>query len=174
MRLLHIVAFDVCLLFSMPASAQILPPFTNLRVAPSPAHTGEPVMAVLSGFCVANPGPEHVLVQGDVITLTHVVESLCGVPLPPMDYGFPLGSFAPGTYTLVYAPTSGRGIDYEVQSVHFSVLGGIARVAVPIDSWRINLLLALMVLGIGSRHQCVEHGRRAGTACGAIAIDAGR
>lgn len=140
---------SVGVLFAAPCFAQTMPPLTNLRVTPNPAQAGQPVSAILRAFCFASvPGSERVTRQGSLVTLTNNVDQLCGVPLPIGHLAFPLGSFAPGKYTLVYAPTSSfDGVTYVTQSTQFVVLPNAS--AVPATTSQVAALLALLIGSLG-------------------------
>lgn len=139
-------------------------PLGNLRVLPNPARAGEPVVARLfsSGCASFDPETFVVTVQDNVVTLTHVVDEICGVPPPGFDVDFALGSFLPGDYTLIYAPTSPIiGFTYVPQSAGF-VVASPARIAtVPIASPPIIVLLGFGTLLIG----ILRMARRAQHAC---------
>lgn len=140
----------------VPGAAQVppptmLPPLTDLRVAPSVVEAGDPVFAVLNGTCFSVVGDETVTVEGNVVTLTHELQEICGTPPPPIDFSYPIGSFAPGTYTLVYAPTSSFvGLIYLPQSVDFEVLGATTPAAIPADATWAAALLVVLLLGLGA------------------------
>lgn len=133
----------------------ILPPFTNLRVVPNPAPAGQPIVARLfSSGCATIPTTNTITIQDHVVTLTHETEEICGVPLPGADWDFPVGAFAPGQYTLVYAPTSGfSGNTYVTQSVQFVVVGR----GIPASSIAALTILALALLGFGALRMEVKN-----------------
>ncbi len=131
--------------FDIGAQA-IAAPFANLRVVPNPAAAGQPIAARLFGSgCATIPLAESITRQGDVVTLTHEVDEICGVPPPGGDRDFPIGAFPPGQYTLVYAPTSGFGLTYLAESVQFTVHPS----AIPALSMSALTMLCLALLGLG-------------------------
>lgn len=125
----------------------IAAPFTNLRVVPNPASAGQPIAARLFGSgCATFPVSESITIEGNVVTLTHETDEICGVPLPGGDWDFPIGTFPPGHYTLIYAPTSGFGGNtYVTQSVQFDVLP----TGIPASSLAGLAMLILALLGVG-------------------------
>jgi hypothetical protein len=147
-------ALLACLGAISTASAQVLPPLSNLRVVPEPSMEGTVLSARLlfryeCRFIEPNPPP--VTVQGHVVKLEHeLISGPCiGVPPAPIDIDFPIGALAPGSYTLVYAPTSQQQI-YEVQSIQFTVFGTSNTSAIPALNSKVMLLAALACALIGA------------------------
>lgn len=137
------------------AAQAVAAPFTNLRVVPNPASAGQPIAARLFGSgCATIPVAQAISVQGNVVTLTHEVDEICGVPPPGGDWDFPIGAFPPGQYTLVYAPTSGfGGLTYLTETVQFAVLPA----GIPAAASAALAILCISLFGIGvwqlrSRH----------------------
>jgi hypothetical protein len=161
MNILRTLLVCIGLLLAFPCWPQAgMPPLSNPRIIPNPARAGEPVVvrfnvAGCSGWL---PGEEQVTVQGNVITLTHQVDWICGVPPPDYEYDFTLGAYQPGTYTVVYAPTSSTGEPYLPQSVQF----GVFAVSIPSSSWWAASFLGLALLLLGSRHLTMRSSRPPG------------
>ena len=148
MLILRFLCLSIGLLTASASWAQSdAPPFWNPRVLPIPAIAGQPVVVRLSGggCTVWLPDTQTVTVQGNVVTLSHVVDWLCSVPPPGGDYDFALGVFPPGNYTLVYAPISFSGAAYSTQTTPFVVVAG--PVGVPTIS---GYAVLILVLGLAS------------------------
>ena len=160
MNMLRILVVFGGLLLAFPCWPQpVMPPLTNPRIIPNPARAGEPIFVRfdVNGCSGWLPGEEQVTVLGNVVTLTHQVDWLCGVPPPNYEADFALGTFQPGTYTLVYAPTWSFGDPYLTQSIQF----GVFAIPIPASSWWAAVVLGLALLLFGSRHLTVHSSRRA-------------
>jgi len=98
-------------------------PLVGLTTLPRPATSQDVVWAdLISNGCAAfDPWTFQTTSVGQSVRLTHKVDYICGVPQAGFHVGFPLGRFAPGTYTLTYEPTDYYGYPYAVQSVEFTV-----------------------------------------------------
>jgi hypothetical protein len=161
---LRILILLASLVVASPSWSQLnLPPLTNPRIIPSPVRAGEPVVVRFHvNACSAwFPGAEQITVQDSVITLTHQVDSICGVPPPDYEHDFVLGVFQPGTYTFVYAPTWSTGEPYLPQSIQF----GVFAVSIPAGSWWAASALGLALLLLGSRHLTMRSSRPPGKFC---------
>jgi hypothetical protein len=142
-----------CLFAAAGARAQdVAPPFSNLRVIDNPALAGVPVIArSLYTPCVRDEGrgESQLVISGNLVTLTitmdpKVPEGCFGVPPPPGDVDYALGSFAPGTYTLVQQVVSSvPGVTFLPLTTAFVV--GIA----PHHPVPVNSLPPLLVLAFG-------------------------
>lgn len=123
-------------------------PLADLRVVPNPVAAGEPAFGYLtSNGCSTVRLDEMVTVDGNTVTLTHIVERACFLPTPSYDVRYDLGHMAPGEYTLVYAPTSMiPGNEYETQMAHFSVVAQ----SIPVVSLALGLTLAVAVILIAA------------------------
>ncbi len=123
-------------------------PSRNLRVVPNPAIAGQPVSARLLLSCGQGLQPATVSVLGNAVSLTQLEGPGCdiGVPPPPADVDFPLGTFAPGTYTLTYFFRSSSGALLYAESTQF----GVVAAGVPALSrhWLLLLAVALGAFGL--------------------------
>ena len=131
----------------------VAPPFANLRVIDNPAVAGVPVIA--RSFytpCVREEGrgESQLVITGSLVTLTifmdaEIGEGCFGVPPPPGDVDYALGSYAPGTYTLVQQVVSSvPGVTFLPLTTTF-VVGAAPHHPVPVNS---RLLLLAMAFGI--------------------------
>ncbi len=110
-------------------AAPVPPPFDDLRAVPSPAIAGAPVFArTRYTFCTseASRGSHQVARAGSVVTLTINMdgtgEGCPGVPPPPTDVDYALGSFAAGEYTLIQQTVSAMpGLTYLPLTTTFGV-----------------------------------------------------
>lgn len=127
------------------------PPFSNLRVIPSPAAAFTPVAARLLYACAngTRDGPEIVTVQGNRITLripVYLETCFAGLPPPPGDMDFSLGNLPPGTYTLVVLQdVTPSNIVIPALSTSLVVQGNGVQ-SVPINArWTMLLMGALLI-----------------------------
>ncbi len=118
----RLAAIGLALMISQAAWGQsVLPPARNLRVIPDRPDPGATVLARLSIDGCIGVGPSTVFRIGAVVYLRHHLQGLpCGVPPPPSDVDFPIGTFSAGVYTLRYEP-SGTGPAYLHQAREFTV-----------------------------------------------------
>lgn len=128
--------------------------FSGLSVVPNPALAGQELQAQSTfNLCIVGEGlgPTQQSISGSVITLTLQMTgpTFClGVPPPPRPVAIPIGSFAPGTYTLVQQPVSPNpNIVYPPLTTSFTVAS--APLSVPASSTMSTLLLALLI-GVGA------------------------
>lgn len=129
--------------------AQPIPnPAITLRIAPSAPIAGDAVTLVIEfGDCaVPTAGTESVSIAGNVVMFTHLVPfPVCGVPPPGPQIGYPIGTFAPGNYTLLYAPTGDiPGSTWATTQFGFSV--GAASVPAMSRGAGVWLLIAALAL----------------------------
>lgn len=115
-------AMGLALLVSQAAWAQLIPaPARNLRVIPDRPDPGVLVSARLSVDGCTTVGPSTVTRIGSFVYLRHLIEGgPCGVPPPPSDRDFLLGTFSAGVYTLIYEPLR-TGPAYLHQAREFTV-----------------------------------------------------
>lgn len=125
------------------------PLFDNVRVSPNPAISGQAVTLLARwGGCGAN-GETTTSIAGTLVTVTQATgEQVCGVPPPPSDVAYPLGSFAPGNYLARYVVDPGNA--QTITDVPFVVTGGPAAIDLPVDSRMAlaGLALALLLVGL--------------------------
>lgn len=121
------------------------PLFDNVRVSPNPAQSGQPVVLFARwGGCGAN-GATTTSVVGTTITVTQGTgEQVCGVPPPPSDVAYPLGTFAPGNYRARYIVDPGTA-QQQVTDVPFVVTGAGNAEGLPVNS---SLALAGLALAL--------------------------
>jgi hypothetical protein len=95
---------------AVSAQQQIGSPVSSATIEPAAPAAGQHVRLVLqfADCAVPTPGTNSIVVTGNTITFSQlVVPPLCGVPPPQPPVAFDIGVFQPGSYTLVYAPTTG-------------------------------------------------------------------
>jgi hypothetical protein len=140
------VAFRVLLVLGLLAPsvalAQSSASLGNPRVEPPIVQEGQPVTLVLTGIPCGRYDPPVFGVSNFIVTVTQAVSPACTLPSGVFEVEFSLGTFPPGTYTLIYQPTNrlGTGGSWPSQSTQFSVQ---APRAVPTTD-----LLSLMLLGV--------------------------
>lgn len=139
-------------LLASPAHAapDPFPSVTNPRVVPNPATAGAPVSyRILFDGC-GSVQPPVITRAGEVVTVRQSYGQVCGLPPPPFDIDFPLGTFAAGQYTLVYiSRNSSPGFtDNDPIVVPFGV---VAPATVPTDARVALALLVLSVLTLAAR-----------------------
>jgi hypothetical protein len=78
-----------------------IPTVSNPRVVPNPAIAGAPVAYRIQLYC-GSAQPPVIAREGSIVTVRQTYSSVCGLPPPPVDVDFALGTFAEGQYTLVY------------------------------------------------------------------------
>jgi len=152
-----------CLLLMLVTGSVFAQPIPNpaitLRIVPSTPIAGDAVTLLIEfGDCaVPTPGTESVSITGNVVTFTHLVPfPVCGVPPPGPQIGYPIGTFAPGNYTLVYAPSGNiPGSAWATAQFGFSVgaapVPAMSRAA---GVWLLIAALALVALiRIGRAHK---------------------
>jgi hypothetical protein len=127
------------------------PLFDNVRVAPNPAFSGQPVALLVNwGGCGAG-GQTTTSIAGSVITVTEVTgEQTCGVPPPAADVLYPLGAFSPGSYTARYIVDPGTAQQITTD-VPFAVTGAANANALPANHALALAGLALALLLLARR-----------------------
>ena len=157
MKHFAIILMLVSAVYAPIATAGVSTPgFTNLSVSPQPITAGVPLSArSLYQFCdhLDEIVSSEFNVSGQLITLTvHMTplppDLICfATPAPPEPVFFPIGSLAPGDYTLVQQPiSSDPGVIYPSLSVSFTV-GPAARVIPTLSATSLALLCGLLALG---------------------------
>ena len=145
-----------CLFVAGAHAQDVAPPFANLRVIDNPAVAGVPVIA--RSFytpCVREEGrgESQLVITGNLVTLTIVMdakigEGCFGVPPPPGDVDYALGSYAPGTYTLVQQVVSSvPGVTFLPLTTTF-VVGLAPHHPVPVNSLPLLLVLAFSIASV--------------------------
>jgi hypothetical protein len=105
------VAILLCgVMATVAAQQQIGSPVYSATVEPAAPVAGQLVRLVLvfQNCATPQPGTNSVVVTGNTITFSQLVPPpFCGTPPPPQSVSFDIGTFQPGSYTLVYAPATG-------------------------------------------------------------------
>lgn len=143
-----VVAIIAVVLMTLPLSArsQAVAPITATRIEPNPASAGAQVRAVFMPTPAAFGTAMTITRSGNTLTLTQEIDFLIiGTPPPPMPFEVTLGAFAPGRYTVIYAPTSG-GVPYAAQTLGFTVVPN----AVPTTNPTALALFVVALLGFGA------------------------
>lgn len=144
---LQALAIASATLFSPPTPlAQSLgPSVVNPVVVPAVSSQGEPLTLVLTSYGCGEYNAPFITVSNFVVTVTQAVNPECGFATPAGEIEFPLGTFSPGSYTLVYQPTDrlNMGNIWQAQTTQFTVL---EPVSVPGGGGFAALLLVLTML----------------------------
>jgi hypothetical protein len=144
---------------TVSAQLQIGSPVSSVSIEPATPAAGQLVRIVLQFESCAfpTPGTNSVTVSGSTITFSQlVVPPICGVPPPQPPVSFDLGAFQPGSYTLVYAPSTGSQGFAWVPSTPLGFTVGAASIPTLWPAGIAALLFAMLVVAWRFRRLAVS------------------
>jgi hypothetical protein len=143
------------------AQQQIGSPAYSASIEPAAPAAGQLVRLVLvfDNCATPVPGTNSIVVTGTTIRFSHLVPiPICGTPPPPQPVAFDIGTFQPGSYTLVYAPTTDlQGFAWTPTPLGFTV--GPASIPVLWPAGIGALLLAMLAVAWRFRRLAATVGR---------------